>query len=300
MKTLNELKLSLPELLDYGFKVDDLDLSVDGIVEFLWKNPEAQNPSSAVYLFFKNLLMLKYASEYENSPEVSSLLGVKIKFPFISMGAINSKHLFGIDELLIFKFYKENLDKYRRVCDIGANVGLHSKILCELGYHVVSYEPDYTHSKIARKYLEGYSNHTFHQSAVSYYQGTANFTKIINNTTGSYINDKKESYGPTEVYEVPVEDAANLAGRFDLFKLDVEGSEVDILKRVSKKEFESADFIAEISTEPTRKEFWDYFSKINVPVYAQNISWRRVESIEDLPTSHRGGSVFISQNNRWV
>jgi len=300
MKNINDLKQSLPDHLDYDFKEEDLNLSVDSIIELLWRTPEIQNPSSAIYLFFKNFLILKYSTAYENSSLVDSVHGVKIEFPYITMGNINSKHFFGIDELLIYKFYKENLGKYHRVCDIGANVGLHSKILCELGYQVDSYEPDLTHSKIARNYLEGYSNHTFHQSAVSNYKGTADFTRIVNNTTGSYINNKKKSYGPTEVYQVTVEDALELAGKFDLFKIDAEGSEVDILKRFSKKEFETADFIAEISTEETRIEFWDYFSQINVPVYAQKISWRRVKSIDDLPTSHREGTIFISKNNTWL
>jgi hypothetical protein len=101
------------------------------------------------------------------------------------------------------------------------------------------------------------------------------------------------------VYEVEVENANKLAGKFDLFKLDVEGSEVDILKSFQKEDFDTSDFIAEISTEPTRQEFWNFFSSLKIPVYAQKISWRKVESIEDLPTSHREGSIFISKNNTW-
>ena len=294
-----ELKRNLPEVKDYNFSILDLDCNVDEIIDFIWKNPEFQNPKSSVYYFFKNLLILKYAALYKVYDEVESIFDIKINFPFISLGNINSRHFFGIDELLIYKFYKNNVDRYKKVCDIGTNVGLHSKILCELNYSVDSYEPDIVHSKIAKNYLDGYSNNNFHQKAVSSYEGKAQFTKIINNSTGSYINDKKESYGPTEVYEVEVVNAEKLAGKFDLFKLDVEGSEVDILKSFQKEDFDTSDFIAEISTEPTREEFWNLFSSLKIPVYAQKISWGKVESIEDLPTSHREGSIFISKNNTW-
>ena len=298
-KEFEELKTSLPEVKDHDFSISDLDCNVDEIINFIWKNPEFQNPKSSVYLFFKDLLIMKYAAIYKVNNEVDSIFDIKINFPFISLGNINSRHFFGIDELLIYKFYQNNVDRYKKICDIGTNIGLHSKILCELNYSVDSYEPDIVHSKIAQNYLEGCSNNTFHQKAVSSYDGNAQFTKIINNTTGSYINDKKESYGPTEVYEVEVVNASKLAGKFDLFKLDVEGSEVDILKSFQKEDFDTSDIIAEISTEPTRQEFWNLFSSLKIPVYAQKISWEKVESIEDLPTSHREGSIFISKNNTW-
>ena len=41
-------------------------------------------------------------------------------------------------------------------------------------------------------------------------------------------------------------------------------------------------------------------SNLDVSVYAQKISWQRVESISDLPISHREGSIFISNNNKWA
>jgi FkbM family methyltransferase len=192
-------------------------------------NGDFQSSSSLVYNLFKKLLIVKYAAHYEKYSSVSEIIGVKVDFPFISMGAINSRHFFGIDEILIYDFYKRNRSKYSKVCDIGCNVGLHSKILCELGYQVDSYEPDKTHAEISKKYLKGYKNNTFYQKAVSSYSGKATFTRILNNTTGSYINDKKESFGPTEKYEVEVIDAKGLSNKYDLIKMDIEGSEADVL-----------------------------------------------------------------------
>ena len=298
-KDFNSLLNSLEDLTYRDFNAKDLNFSVDDCIEFFWSNPELQNPSSSIYIFFKNLLILRYASHYSLNNTVEKILDIKIDFPFMEMGNINSRHFFGIDELFIYMFYKKNKERYKTVCDIGTNVGLHSKILCSLGYEVHSYEPDINHSVIAKDFLEGFSNNTFHQKAVSNYSGKAEFTKIVNNTTGSYINDKKESYGPVDIYEVEVEDAKNLSNKFDLFKLDVEGSEVDILKSFEEQHFNNSDFLAEISTEKNRIEFWEYFSTLQVSVYSQKKSWRKVNSIDDLPTSHREGSIFISNENQW-
>ena len=168
-----------------------------------------------------------------------------------------------------------------------------------MGYQVVSYEPDTNHAEIAKSYLKGYANHSFHRCAVSSYDGKATFTRILNNTTGSYINDKRESYGPTVVYEVDVVNASHLSGQYDLFKLDVEGSEVDILSSFNQEDFQVSDFIVEISSPVSRYNFWQIFSKNKIPVYSQKNSWEKVRVMEQLPTSHKEGSVFISSKNTW-
>ena len=50
--------------------------------------------------------------------------------------------------------------------------------------------------------LPSCGQNNFNEKAVSNYSGKAIFTKIINNSTGSYINDKKDGYGPLEKYQV--------------------------------------------------------------------------------------------------
>ena len=105
---------------------------------------------------------------------------------------------------------------------------------------------------MAKKLLYGYKNNNLYQKAVSNYTGKATFTRIINNSTGSYINDKKQSYGPTEMYEVDVINALDLSFKYDLIKMDIEGSEADVFKAFDPKVFEKTDFIAEVSTVKTR------------------------------------------------
>src|SRR4051812_14568978 len=46
-----------------------------------------------------------------------------IELPYYKMGAVDSLDLFGLDELIIFAFYRANRTRYRRSADIGANLG---------------------------------------------------------------------------------------------------------------------------------------------------------------------------------
>ncbi|MDC6472061.1 FkbM family methyltransferase [Luminiphilus sp.] len=276
------------------------DFSVGDLIDFLWKNPGLQNPQNDFYKTSKALLERKFQQIFELDDSILvSILGIGLNFPNIAMGNISSQHLFGIDELLILKFYSENKHRYKTVCDIGCNIGLHSKALCELGYSVTSFEPDPTHFKVCSDLLSEYSNIKLCNAAVSDYSGQASFTRILNNTTGSFINDKKRAYGPTEEVSVDVIDAVTLSEGFDLFKIDAEGSEVDVLSRIKPKTYETSDFILEISTEESRREFWELKLSRKFTVYSQKNSWQEVKEIQELPVSHREGSVFLSRQRPW-
>ena len=64
--------------------------------------------------------------------------------------------------------------------------------------------------------------------------------------------------------------------------------------------YEKTDIIAEVSTEKNRLLLWDLHNKINLKIYAQKIGWLPISKIEDLPTSHRQGSIFMSKQNKWI
>tara|TARA_B100000212_G_C27295251_1_gene499084 strand:- start:100 stop:1008 length:909 start_codon:yes stop_codon:yes gene_type:complete len=299
-ETLNKILKSLPEEGLENIKLTDLEFSTSQLINLLDINPNFQSTSSEIYKISKKLLIAKYAMHFDQNNSIDKILDIDINFPSVSLGTITSRHFFGIDEVLIYQFYKRNKNRYKKVADIGCNCGLHSKILCELGYLVDSFEPDITHSNFAKKFLNNHPNNSFFQKAVSNYTGKANFTRIVNNTTGSYINDKKTSYGPTEQYEVDVINAFDLSFNYDLIKMDIEGSEADVLRAFDPKIFDNTDIIAEVSTEETRILLWELFSKLNIKVYSQKTGWNLIKKINDLPTSHREGSIFISQKNKWL
>ena len=129
----------------------------------------------------------------------------KLVFPFTQMGAISSLDLFGLDELIIFSFYWSNRGKYRRVLDLGANIGLHSIVLSRCGFEVRSYEPDPTHFDLLQRNLanNACSSVTPTRAAVSLADGTATFTRVLGNTTGSHLTGAKPSvYGDVEQFPV--------------------------------------------------------------------------------------------------
>jgi len=280
------------------FIFSDLDFNIENTLDIIAKNKNFQNPSSSVYKIFKRIFHFKFTLDYFLSQKkISKYLNINFTFPHIELGNISSTHMFGVDELLIFKFYFQNKKKYKKVCDIGGNIGLHSLILGKLGFEVDTYEPDPKHCKIATKIFEDNNiKVNLNEMAVSNYTGNADFTRIINNTTGNYILNKKSSYGPKEKLKVKVIDAKKLCGKYDLIKIDAEGSEADILHQFDKSEFNKTDFILEVTTESSAENLWKKINKDNLKAYAQKISWERIKKIEDLPTSWREGSVIISSS----
>ena len=213
--------------------------------------------------------------------------------PFSS---INSTHLFGIDEIILFNYYYKNRHKYKNACDIGANTGLHSIIMKKCGFKVDAFEPDLEHFKLAKNnFSKNKVKINLVNSAVSNFSGQIQFTRILNNTTGSYIGNKKKSYGPVKKYKVNVINSKKLKNKYDLIKIDAEGSEGDILKNFNKKDFRNTDIVLEISTPKSKDKIWSIIKKNGLNVFSQKNSWRLVKNKVDLPSSHREGSVIISK-----
>jgi hypothetical protein len=52
-----------------------------------------------------------------------------LKFANIDLKTIDILDLFNINEQLAFNFYIKNKKNYKKVCDIGANIGIHTTIL---------------------------------------------------------------------------------------------------------------------------------------------------------------------------
>ena len=97
---LDKIIYSLDDEELKGISTNDINFNPNEIITFLATNGDFQSSSSLVYNLFKKLLIVKYAVHYERYSSVSEIIGVKVDFPFISMGVINSRHFFGIDEIL--------------------------------------------------------------------------------------------------------------------------------------------------------------------------------------------------------
>jgi len=222
-----------------------------------------------------------------------------IKFPFFKMGKIDSAKLFGLDELILFSFYYTNRNRYKKILDLGANIGLHTLIMKKLGFQVISYEPDSVHLVQIEKVmnLNNLNTEGLTPRAVSDKRGTMDYIRILGNTTGSHLlGSKEEVYGPTEVVSVEVDDILEVLseGSFDFVKMDVEGHEVVLLNRITTQSITYTDIMLEIGSEKNASAIFSILSDKKIPAYAQKINWARVEKLQDLPSHHTHGSLFLS------
>ena len=235
-----------------------------------------------------------------NVPDVLKLGEFEeFRFPYFAMGNVNSSALFGLDELILFSFYYQNQSRYKKTLDLGANIGLHTLVMKKLGFDVVSYEPDQIHlaqiDKVMK--LNGFDNSGVRARAISDKKGTMEYIRILGNTTGSHLlGSKEEVYGPTEIIQVPVDDILEVLTNehFDFVKMDVEGHEVVLLNRITPDSIAKTDIMLEIGSEKNAKEIFAILQNKNIPAYAQKINWNRVEKLDDLPSHHTHGSLFLS------
>ena len=220
----------------------------------------------------------------------------ELSFPHHAMGAKDTLDLFGLDGLIIFAFYWSNRARYRRTLDIGANVGLHSIVMARCGMAVVSYEPDPTHFSWLMENVQLNRCETVRpvQAAVSDHAGQMEFVRVLGNTTGSHLAGAKHPYGELERFPVRVEDFATLVADVDFVKIDAEGHEPEILFAAPVETWKRRDAILEVGSAKNAERIFNHFQKTGINLFAQKIGWNRVRQIEEIPTSHREGSLFIS------
>ena len=281
-------------------RLNQIDLSL--VIMSLMETSSAHSKRSNTYSFFKNFIEEKFIEiQQENNQIFKYNLGLKksIKLPFIDFGSITSFHLFGLDELIIFAFYILNKDRYKKVADLGANIGLHSMVMQMCGWDVNAYEPDPIHIKHLRNnlLLNNITNIKISEKAVSSKNGNLEFTRVVGNTTGSHLTGSKPNpYGKLEKFIVEVEGIDLIFSQNDLIKLDVEGHEKEVILSTTKSHWDNTDMIAEISSVENAKLVFEHLNKLNINCFSQMNNWSKVNNIMDMPNSYKDGSVFLSKN----
>jgi len=261
----------------------------------------SHSPSSDFYLLLNELVTTSIATTSFASktpdPQEFGEFGT-LSFPLYNFGNLSSLALFGLDELILFSFYLVNKNRYKNVLDIGANIGLHSVLMSKLGWNVTSFEPDPVHCSILASNLESNkcTSVTLVPKAVYNSNSLLTFLRVEGNTTGSHIQGmKKDPYGKLSELQVECIDIVDTIDAIDFIKLDAEGAEHDIIIRIPPNRFNNLDIMAEVSTEENARLLFDYMTtSCCFNIFAQKQGWKKVSQLSDLPTSHRGGSVFIS------
>jgi FkbM family methyltransferase len=222
-----------------------------------------------------------------------------LNFPWVSFGSINSGHLFGLDEIILFSFYWSNRTRYSQFLDLGANIGLHSAVALKLGLNVTSVEPDPEHVKLLKTNLEATEMPAYRviEGAATVSSGPLTFTRVEGNTTGSHVKGaKKNPYGVLTEFEVEGYPVTELVAGKDLVKMDVEGLEADLLESLFSSGFQGYDVVAEIGSESSAERIWHTARAAEVNVFSQKANWSVARNQTDLPHHHTQGSVFLSRS----
>lgn len=219
----------------------------------------------------------------------------------VDFGSITSAHLLGLDELIIFAWYELNSSRYKKTLDLGANIGLHSMLMSKFGFKVTAYEPDPVHVSLFNQTMNENTveSYDLRQKAIGINSEKLNFTRVLGNTTGSHLSGAKANpYGELDVFEVEVDSIRDVvAEKYDFIKMDVEGYEAKLISALDSKDFESMDIMLEIGTSENANDMFKELKRLGIHAFSQKTNWSKVEKLEDLPTSHREGSLFLTSSS---
>jgi FkbM family methyltransferase len=227
---------------------------------------------------------------------VGDLLIQNVKF-----GTISSRHLFGLDELILFAWYEMNSKRYKRCLDLGANIGVHSVVMSRLGFSVVAYEPDSNHIRLFKQTIK--ENHVknikLRERAIGVKDGQLEFVRVLGNTTGSHLRGSKlEPYGELEIVKVEVDAILSVLNEgFDFVKMDVENYESNLIECLMPENFMNLEIMLEIGSPENAMKIFQQLGRLKISAFSQKNGWKKVTTLTDLPTSHREGSVFLTNSS---
>lgn len=278
---------------------DSCTATLNALLEALPSLSCQHAPGSALYRLLKQVARGEVEGLFSGEAPQDRNFGPfgKLAFPYETMGAVSSLNLFDLDELILFSFYWTNRDRYRRVLDVGANLGLHSIIMDRCGFEVKTYEPDPEHfRKLQRNLSLNRCSHVqAYNAAVSGEAGVMEFVRVLGNTTGSHLaGSKTEAYGDLERFPVRVESIESLISWADLIKLDVEGHEKRVLLATKREHWLNTEALVEVGQESNATAIFDHFTSMGVKLFSQKTNWQAVKDAGDMPTSYREGSLFIT------
>ena len=218
-----------------------------------------------------------------------------LSIPFVDFGGgVTSDSLFAPKEAEIFRFYRENKDRYRRALDIGANIGVHTCLMLRQGWHVRAFEPDDGHNRVMEQVINDNAILgplvSCYVVAVSDHDGTETFVRVKGNTTGSHLKGDKNPYGELEEFEVRVVDCRPLITWADFCKMDCEGHEARILLTVTPEQ--KCEFMVEVGNQNNADAIYNHFAGKR-GMWAQQSGWKPVLKLSDVPSHHSEGALFI-------
>lgn len=243
---------------------------LDGLLAALPTIRHEHAPSSHIYTLLEQVARREVEGLFDS--DVAAEFGPfgELAFPCVNMGAADSLSLFDLDDLILFSFYWCNRRRYRRVLDIGANLGLHSLVMSRSGFEVRAFEPDPACFKSLQRNL-----------AHNQCSWVAPVNAAVSRSSGTREFARAEAISP-------------LLAWADLVKLDVEGQEAEILLATEADDWLEADGVVEIGNPANARAVFNHFRACGVRMFAQKQGWRLVENLSEMPVSCRDGSLFVT------
>ncbi len=234
----------------------------------------------------------------------------EFSLPYVSQGNIDSADLFGMNELILFSYYEQSVgNKYRKILDLGANIGLHTIFMSLLGASVTSVEADPLTFRLlednVKSELKNRNVKLINAAVCTEDQNSIIFLRVLQNRTGSHVLGAREAlpYGGYEEISVPgLAFKGLLREGYDLVKIDVEGSEADLISSLELDMFPETSYLIEIGSAKNAQRIWDHVKHSSFNMFAQKNGWRQVYAFGDLPIHHSEGTLLITTDKdmRWV
>ncbi len=224
-----------------------------------------------------------------------------IKFKKINFKTIDLLDLFNINEQLAFNFYIKNKYKYKKISDIGANVGVHTVILCKLGYKVTSYEPDPVHFSYLRKNCRlNKIKPRLVKAGVYDKNSYLNFIRVVDHSPKSHLSVSSKnlnSYGKKIKIKIKVLKLKEVIKNTDLLKIDVEGSEAKMIKSLKTKDDFTSDILVEISNKNNATLIYNHLKKLKLNFFnLSNFKKKKINNSNEMPISHLDGFLIIKKS----
>ena len=228
----------------------------------------------------------------------------KIRFKIFNtnFGVIDVSKLIKLKtELELFNFYIKYKNNYKTFADVGANVGIHSLLVSRIFKKVYSFEPLQDHFDILKKniLLNRFKNIKIFKKAISKNNKDQVLNILTKNTTATHLNIATRSkYGMVLKKVVKCISINKINSKIDLIKLDVEGLESELIKKINfKKNF--SDFILEVHNQKNARDIFKKLSKSsNLAIYKlKNSKLKLINKFKDMPSATKDGSLFITKSN---
>lgn len=222
-----------------------------------------------------------------------------LKWPNISLGNLDSYNYFSMGEMIVYSYYWNNRDKYKKVFDVGGHIGIDTVILEKFGYEVYSFEPDPEIFKIMQSNVElnNCRNTHLYCKGMSDKIDTLDFVRVKGNTTSSHILGARKFYGEVDKFQIETIRFEDVGVVPDLMKINIEGHEKTLVPSIPKDVWNSCDVFIELHGLDCCKVVFEYFNQIGINIFSQKIGWRKVTSIEELPLSYKEGLIFVSSKD---